>query len=328
MVSRVLVTGATGFLGGAVLRRLIQAGTPAIGQGRNPVRCAQVREEGLDCICWTLPEALPLEAFAALGEVDAVIHCAALSSPFGSRAAFEAANVRGTQAMLDLARQKGVKRFVFVSSPSIYFALRDQLEVTEDSPLPKPFNAYARSKVRAEALVRKAQDVGPIILRPRGLYGPKDTTLLPRLLRAARRRPLPQFRDGRASIDLTFIEDATSAVCATLAAPDSLEGRAYNISGGEVVKISEIVEQTCARADVDVRWRPMPLGPALLAARLVEAAALMYPGQPEPAVTRYGLGLFAFEQSLNLTRARSELGWEPEVSFAEGLRRTFVRSPA
>lgn len=318
-----LVTGATGFLGGAVLRQLLRDGRGALGQGRNPQRCAALQDQGIHSVCWTLPAPLTAQSADALGEIDAIIHCAALSAPFGSRAAFEAANVSGTRTVLDFARRKRVKRFVYISSPSIYFALRDQLDVGEDSSLPKPFNHYAASKQRAESLVRDARDVGPVILRPRGLYGPGDTTLLPRLLSAAEQRALPKFRGGRARIDLTYIDDAVSAVCAALVAPETVEGRAFNISGGEVIAIRQIVEQACDHAGVDLRWCAMPFWPALLAARVIETAATLRPGQHEPTITRYGLGLFAFAQSLNIARAQAELGWQPGVRFSEGVRRTF-----
>ena len=321
MVFRVLVTGATGFLGGAVVRRL---GNAAIAQGRDPAQLASLQRGEFETFRWNLPDPPTADQRAALRGVDAVVHCAGLSSPFGPRAAFQRANVAGTRAVIDLARTLGVRRFVLISSPSVYFALTDQLNVPEDAPLPRPFTHYAESKIQAEVLVRAAPDLSPVILRPRGLYGPGDTALLPRLLRAAKSRALPRFRGGVARIDLTFVDDCVDAIMAALDAPDAV-GATLNISGGEVLKVADIVEQTCARAGLIPRWRNMPLGPALMAARLAETVALLRPGQPEPAVTRYGLGLFAFEQSLDITSARKGLGWAPKVSFADGLDRVFAK---
>ncbi|MEP0964508.1 MAG: NAD(P)-dependent oxidoreductase [Roseobacter sp.] len=323
MDGRVLVTGATGFLGKAVLRRL---GPTCVGQGRNPERCAALAKEGLSVVQWGLPNAAP-EGLALRG-VDAVVHCAALSSPFGRDAVFHAANVLGTQSVLDFARAQNVKRFVFISSPSVYFALRDQVDVSEEVPLPAPFTAYAKSKIAAEKLVRDATDLGPIILRPRGIYGPGDSTLLPRLLKIASARALPRFRGGRARIDLTFVDDVVSAVVSALEAKQDIEGQAFNISGGEVVPVSSIVEMACARAGIVPRWRTMPLVPALVAARVAETLALMRCDPREPLVTRYALGLFAFEQSLDISKARDALGWVPQVRFAEGLERVFDEGAA
>jgi nucleoside-diphosphate-sugar epimerase len=302
-----------------VLRRL---GDEGVGQGRNPARCAALAAEGLNVVQWSLPDAAP--NCPELEQVDAIVHCAGLSSPFGHPDAFHATNVLGTQSVLDLARVRGVKRFVFISSPSIYFALSDQLNVSEYMPLPPPFTPYAKSKIDAERMVNAAPEVGPIILRPRGIYGPGDSTLLPRLLRAAQSRALPRFRQGRARIDLTFIHDVVEAVLSALNAKQVVEGQAFNISGGEVLPVSEIVEAACAWAAIVPRWRAMPLAPALLAARMAETLALMRTEPREPVVTRYGLSLFAFEQSLDISRAQDALGWVPQVRFADGLERVFA----
>jgi nucleoside-diphosphate-sugar epimerase len=323
MKGRVLVTGATGFLGGAVLRRL---GTQGVGQGRDTARLAALEDHGLRTVCWALPD--PAPELRIPDDISAIVHCAGLSAPFGPRRAFHSANVAGTQAVLDFARKRDIRRLVFVSSPSIYFSLNDQLDVSEDKALPRPFTAYAASKIVAENLVMDAKELGPIILRPRGIYGPGDISLLPRLLNSARARALPRFRDGRARIDLTFVDDVVDAVFAALHAGPSVEQRVFNISGGEVIPIRDIVERACKRARITPRWRKLPLQPALIAAQAAEAIALMRPGQPEPPITRYALGLFAFEQSLNISRAQNELGWTPTVSFSEGLERTFKAGDA
>jgi len=314
---RILVTGATGFLGKAVLRRL---GRGAIGQGRDPARCAALSTEGFDVVQWSLPQ--PAPDCAKLRKVDTIVHCAALSSPFGRYDGFHAANVEGTQAVLNFARRQDVKRLVFISSPSIYFAPRDQLNVREDMRLPSPFTPYAKSKVAAEELVRSS-NVPAIILRPRGIYGQGETTLLPRLLKAANTRALPRFRSGRARIDLTFVDDVVEAILVALDPNPTLEGQAFNISGGETLPISEIVEAACLHAGIVPRWRNLPLAPALMAARVAETHALMRRIPCEPVVTPYGLALFAFEQSLDLSRARDLLDWEPKVRFADGLGRVF-----
>ena len=293
-----------------------------IGQGRNAQGLAALQAQGLDTVRWSLPDPAPLAQIP--DNIGAIVHCAGLSAPFGPRAAFQRANVLGTQAVLDFARARGIRRVVFISSPSVYFMLADRLNLAENSALPRPFTAYAESKIQAEALVMAAGGVGPVILRPRGIYGPGDISLLPRLLNAAQQRALPRFRGGRARIDLTFVDDVTEAVLAALRAGPEAERRIFNISGGEVIAIRDIVERSCARAGITPRWRSLPLAPALFAARLAETAALLRPGQPEPRITRYALGLFAFEQSLDIARARSELGWTPQVPFSEGLERVFA----
>lgn len=325
-MGRVLVTGASGFLGSHVMARLAALGTQALGLGRDAQRCAALEAAGHEVVRLDLSKPFGAAAERDLGTVDAIVHCAALSAPFGRLADFETANVTATRNLVDLARRQGVRRFVHISSPTVCFAYRDQLGVREEAALPPPVNHYARTKRQGEEIVLAAPETRPVVLRPRGLYGPGDRTLLPRLLQVARSRPLPLFRDGRARIDLTYIDDVVDAVLAALSAGGSAEGQIFNVSSGEVVPVRRIAEAACARAGVQPRWRKMPLWPAMLAAGVAETVAELLPGRPEPPVTRYGLGLFAYAQSLDIAKAARILGWAPKVSLEEGLDRTFGKA--
>ncbi|WP_377506877.1 NAD-dependent epimerase/dehydratase family protein [Octadecabacter sp. R77987] len=315
-MDRVLVTGATGFLGGALLARLSQSGTPAVGIGRDPDRIAALRNLGFQMVAHDISQPL-----SDIPDIDAVVHCAALSAPFGRRQAFVAANVTGTQNIADFAAARGIERVVHISSPTVGFAFADQLDQREDAPLPPPVNHYAATKAAGETLIRRHLPKA-VILRPRGIYGAGDTALLPRVLRAAKARPLPLFRDGAARIDLTHVDDVVSAILAALDAPDA-QGTTLNVSGGEVIAVRDIVDQACARAGITPRWRAARLWPMMQAARLIEGVAHLRSTPREPLVTRYGLGLFAYAQSLDISAARRVMGWQPQVTFAQGLDRTF-----
>jgi nucleoside-diphosphate-sugar epimerase len=319
-VTAIAITGATGFLGGALARKLLGTGQPVIAMGRNETKLAALEQLGATCIAGDLSRGAPP---APGTDVSAVVHCAALSSAWGAYAGFRAANVYATSSALAFARISGARRFVHISTPSLYFRLCDQRLVREDMALPQPVNAYAATKREAESLVRTQTDLDYLILRPRGLYGPGDTALLPRLLRAARTGPLPLVRSGSAETDLTHIDDVVDSVLAALRAPAGLPKRVFNISGGEPKSIRTITEAACARAGVAVRWRSMPSRVLLVAARAMEVASHMQSQRPEPRITAYGAGLFAFTQTLDISAAKAHLGWSPAVSFEEGLRRTF-----
>ena len=319
-MGRVLVTGATGFLGGHVARALGPLNVVALG--RDPDKCADLKAQGFDVLQHDLRR--PLHA---VPNIEAIVHCAALSSAFGPYKAFKHANVDAVQNVVDLAKRLKVRRLVHISSPTIYFKMADRLDLSEDALLPRPINHYAATKRAGEDIIRSAPEVGAVILRPRGIYGPGDTTLLPTLLRAAQRRPFPMLRGGAACIDLTHVEDVVRAVQCALKEDDALNGQVFNISGGEVLPIRTIVDQTCVSAGVTARWRNVPLGLALGVARMSEICASL-PGLPPPTVTRYTLGLFAFAQSLDISKARTLMDWTPQIKFAEGLANTIKANAA
>ncbi len=320
---RVLVTGATGFLGGQLVQHLNRKNCEVIATGRNAERCQNLRSQGHSVFQWDIVAPLAKVPQNLPNSIDVVVHCAALSSPFGRRTSFQNINVDGTRNVLDLAEKLGAQHFVLISSPSVYFALKDQLNVREDMNLPPPFNDYAATKATAEKLVCRRSSVRSVILRPRGIYGAGDTTLLPRLIRAARARPLPIFRNGKASIDLTHVDDVVGAVEHAIQARDVPSGDVFNISSGQVLPISEIVHKVCERTKLAVRWRHLPLKPALVAAGVMEQTAKAFPVLGEPIATRYGLALFAFAQSLDITKAYESLGWTPKITFDQGLDLTF-----
>ena len=233
-------------------------------------------------------------------------------------------SVRGTHNVLASARKaETIRRFVHISTPSVYFRFNNQLNVRETQPLPRPVNAYAATKALGEQDVLAALDLDPVILRPRGLYGRGDTALLPRLMNTARKSPLPLMNAGQTVTDLTHVDDVVSAVHAALDVASTPTKRLFNISGGVPLNLKSVTEEAGRRAGVSVSWRPVPTWAALAVARSLEIVARLRPGQPEPKVTAYGIGLFAFSQTLDISAARDVLGWTPRIGIKEGLERTF-----
>lgn len=175
-MAAIAITGATGFLGGVLARRLLSLGQPVIAMGRDRDKLAALEKLGARVLPCDLSCGAPL---ADGLEADALVHSAALSSAWGRAADFRAANVTGTQSAVILTRSIGARRFVHISTPSLYFRFRDQPLVREDAALPPPVNAYAATKREAEQVALAAADLDPVILRPRGIYGAGDVALLP-----------------------------------------------------------------------------------------------------------------------------------------------------
>ncbi len=318
---RAIVTGATGFLGSRLAARLKAEGWDVVGMGRDAERGAWLSERGI--------RFLPLD-FAApgrmhsLGTADVLIHAGALSSAFGRRRDFLTANVEGTRTAIELSHQAGVRRLVFISSPSVYARFSDQLGLAETTPLPPPLTPYAESKAMAETLVLAEPDLSPIVLRPRAIYGPGDKALLPRLIRAAKSGKLPLLRGGVALTNLTYVDDVIDAILAAVSADRHEVRGVFNIAGSETLRLTEVVERVASRTGLEISWRNVPWVVGLAAARLSEALAWLKSGAPEPAVTVHALTSFAFSQTLDTSKARRVLGFVPKVSFEEGLDRTLA----
>ena len=319
---RVLVTGAAGFLGRRLVLRLAGAGFSVIAHGRSRASLAGLEASVSKVVAWNMTKESGPE-LGKLGQLDAVVHCAGLSSNWGARAAFEAANVHGTARLLEHLQEWGSPHLIHVSSSSVYFALRDRLDVEELGPLPRPINDYAWSKRAAERLVLGQRHSGATVIRPRGLYGHGDTALLPRLVRAATKGPLPLFRDGSAVIDLTHVDDVVAAILAILDARPAARGKIYNVSGGQPLPVRSIIERAAGKAGVSVSWKPTPWPVARAALTATEAWHRAFIPSREPVATVYSAGLLAFSQTMNIGRIRQEIGWRPEIDFDHGLERTF-----
>jgi nucleoside-diphosphate-sugar epimerase len=320
---KILVTGGTGFLGRHLVWRLADLGHEVCFTGRDAEKARQVAESAsrsatFAAISHAAPDALASLTRAMTG-ADAVVHCAALSSPWGRREDFYDANVQSTAQVLSAMQTHRVARLVHISTPSIYFQFRDRIGVREDEPLPPPVNHYAQTKREAERLVRAAP-VSAIILRPRGIFGAWDETLLPRLLRLLRKKRFPLFNGGNALIDLTYVDNVVDAIVLALCLQDPIEST-FNISNGQPQRAGDLFAQLAQTFNLP--WHPwrMPLFTGLALAHACEIAGRVARGW-EPPLTRYTVGTVAYSQTLDLQRARDYLGYVPRVDIREGIRRT------
>jgi len=316
---RILVTGATGFLGGWVVRDLLARGHAVRALGRNGPALAALTAAGAETARADLREAAAVAA--ACAGVDAVCHAGAMSAPWGPTAEFHAVNVTGTRNVLAGCRAAGVRRLVHVSSPSVVFTGRDCEHQPESAPYPRRFaSVYSLTKKLAEDLVNAegAAGLSAAILRPKALFGPGDTALLPRLLAAARCGRLPQIGAGENRVDLTYVENAALAVRLALENPEARG--TFTITNGEPVLLWDVVRRVLAHHGLPTRLRRLPLGAALAAAGLMEARAALT-GR-EPPLTRYSVAILARTQTYDLSAARAALGYAPAVSLEEGIRRT------
>jgi nucleoside-diphosphate-sugar epimerase len=252
-----------------------------------------------------------------------VFHVGALSAPWGRRADFYAVNVGGTEAVISGCLAHGVRRLVYVSSPSVVFAGRDQHDLSEAAPYPRRFaSLYSLTKKLGEDRVNAAADkLETVILRPKAIFGPGDRALLPRLIAAARADRLPQIGDGRNLVDLTYVENVAQALVLAMQA-HAAAGKTYTITNDEHPALWEVIRQVLQHLGLSTYLRQLPLGAALAAARLMELRAALT--GKEPLLTRYSVSILARTQTYNISAARRDLGYQPGVSLAEGITRTLA----
>ena len=317
MTRRALVTGATGGLGLALTHDLLAAGYAVRATGRSPTAIQRLGDMGAEVAAGDLFELGP---DAVCRDINVIFHAAALSSPWGSDADFQRANVDLTRDLLAAARRAGVGSFVFVSSPSVYARWADQTGLTENTPWPdRPLNAYSRTKGEAERLVLAADAprFRTVAIRPRAIIGPDDAVLLPRILKLVKRGRFPLFRDGRALVELTDVRDAARALRLADAHREAAGGQAINITGGNPLPIRDLVGKLGHALNVDVRIVSIPLAFGQALAVVSDALCGILPGRPEPALTPYTLSTLAWSQTFDLSRARRLLGYEPAHDAVE-----------
>lgn len=322
----VLVTGGTGFLGGAVARRFQELGWTTTITGRNRAKGEALSKLGIAFEALDLAEldSRGREALRKLCEAkDVVVHCAALASPWGPYEGFYRANVVATRHLLAACRSAGVRRFVHISTPSVYFDYQHRRDIRESDPLPeKHATAYAETKWQADLDVADAARAGleTISLRPRAIFGPGDTSVLGRAMRAAKNGRVPLVDGGRSFIDMTYIDNAVDAVVLAANAPASLSGRVYNITNGEPKPIQEVFDLLFEKLQWKIRYLRLPFVIAHFVARVVEWVVPRFTGK-EPPITRYAIGLMSKSQTLDIRAAREDLGYAPSVSLAQGFER-------
>lgn len=321
----ILVTGGTGFLGQHLSRALLAEGNRVRLMGRNlqqPGVLALV-EMGAAAIEADLRDEKAVRAACRGAEV--VFHVGALSAPWGNRSDFYAINVGGTRSVLEGCKEHGVRRLVYVSSPSVVFDGRDQVNQTEDAPYPARFaSLYSLTKKLGEDLVNAATGLETVIVRPKAMFGPGDTALLPRLITAARLGRLPQIGNGRNLVDLTYVDNVVHAL--TLSAKAKAEaavGHTYTITNGEHVPLWRVIRSTLRRLNLPTQMRRIPLPVALVLAGAMEAWAGVT-GR-EPTLTRYTASILARTQTYDISAARRDLDYMPCVSFAQGMERTLAQ---
>ncbi len=325
-VVRVLVTGGGGFLGLALCRAL-QA------RGHSVTSVSRSRHAALDALGVPQRQGDLADRDATLrafdGGFDAVLHNAAKAGVWGRHDDFHSANVIGTENVLAACRAHAIPRLVHTSTPSVTHRATRPVEGAgaDEVPYGEPFKShYATTKAIAERAVLAANSdaLSTVALRPRLIWGPGDTQILPRLVARARSGRVRLVGGGDNLVDTTYIDNAAQAHCDALEhlhAGAACAGKAYFISNGEPWPLREVLNGLLQAADAPTVRKSIPYGAAYVIGAVCEALWTLLPLRDDPPLTRFLAEQLSTPHWYSMSPAQRDFGYVPRVSMADGLQR-------
>ena len=312
------VTGGSGFIGGALIERLLAEGWDVRALARSEGAAGRLGELGAEPVSGDLGDGRSLRAGAEGCEV--AFHAAAKVEDWGDPHEFERVNVGGTQNVIAACRDAGVRRMVHVGTEAAVTALEPLVNVNEDAPLrPDSPALYSSTKAKAEQRVRAANGGGleTVVIRPRFVWGRGDTTLLPAIVDLVRSGRFRWIGGGAHLTDTTHVDNTVEGLW--LAATKAPPGGVYFVTDGEPVLFRDFVTRLLATQGVTPPDKSVPPGLARALAFGSELAwrRLKRPGPPP--LTRFAVWVSSQECTLDISRAERDLGYRPPKSREDGL---------
>jgi nucleoside-diphosphate-sugar epimerase len=325
-VKRVVVTGASGFVGRGIVTALLEVGYQVVAQYRRENPPEELREaaaKGADLFRCDLLRASEEKRLAdLLTDAWGVVHAAANVSLTGPKSHFESTNVDVTRELLDAAAAAGCKRFLYVGSMAVH-GFHEHFDTTENGPYYRLSCHYQRTKKAAENIVIgiKYRELTATVLRAGFVYGPGASTIMSLVLELVAKEKLPLLGGFDVYNCFVHVRDFARAVCLSLEAP-AAAGEVFNIAGDNQVTLKEAA---VAAAEIMGKRPPrikLPAGLALGAGIILERihTALRLPG--EPILSRYIAGQLTSNFHFNSGKAKRLLGFAPAVGWESGLRET------
>lgn len=316
-----VLTGANGFVGSNLSRRLLDEGLNPMGVVRETSDLTFIEGLDLDLAAPGLERVEPLvDIFEG---ADVVFHCASLTGDWGPMEDYKKANVENTENVVRAAARAGVSRLVYVGS-TVVFGFDGNVNTPETAEKdPEPF-PYCVTKLEAEQLVQSLSrelDLEYSIIRPGNVYGPRD--------RVTSMKLFPFLEDGK----FVHVDGGTPLTCPTyvgnlvdalllVARKEEAAHRDYNITDGLEITWEEYIDVTCEKLDVDPPGMGVPSLLAYPVACLMEGTYTFFGAEHPPPITRYRIKQVSHDYHFSIDRARRELGYQPRVGLEEGLRRT------
>ena len=309
---KVLITGGRGLLGSSVVQEILKAGHECVVVQRNPSGIAGAREFLDDLTA-------PRNRDQWLAGVDVVVHLAAKVGIVGSYQEFFDANVQATQMLLEAAKQHGVKRFIYASSPSVAHTGSALIGAGAQPAQPaRVRGAYSQTKALAEleVLAANTSSFSTLALRPHLVWGPGDTQLIQRIVERARSGRLFYIDGGYALIDTTYVSNAAQAFACSLTAVPEAFGRPHMVTNGEPRTVRETLMRITQAAGVPEPSRSVSFRIAMAAGHAAEFA--WRNRSSEPPLTSFLVEQLATAHWFDIEQTKRLLNWNPTISLDEG----------
>lgn len=326
---RILVTGGGGFLGSYLIKELLK--NPSyIVTNFSRHSYPSLEDIGVPTIRGDLQKIEDVNRALDQG-FDAIFHVAALAGVWGKYEDYYGINYLGTKNLLEAARNKGVKRFVYTSTPSVVFGKGDLMGVDEKSPYATHhLNAYSETKTMAEKLVLEMNDSKLFMtcaLRPHLIWGPGDPHLFPRVIQKGREGKLKIVGDGENMVDIIYVENAALAHVQAfehLTPGSAVCGQAYFLGQERPVKLWDFINQVLGFVKVEPVISSIDVTTAYRLGWFLEKMfKLLGIQKPEPPMTRFVALNLGKSHYFSHEKAKRDFGYVPKVSIEEGLKRTF-----
>lgn len=317
---KIFITGITGFIGKRLAEFLADQedkNYQIVGCGRSPNSDFKAPIKYIQIKDWRSED-----LYLSVEGSDVVVHCAGKAGAWGDYQDFFHANVELTEKILEISKRAGVKRFINLSSPSMYFQLKDQLNLKEEDVPSKFFDAYGETKFLSEKKVEEyhSKDFLTVSLRPRGVIGAGDTNWFPRIIDLYKAGKLITPGEGQNLADFTSVKNLVVYMEQLFSAPAETFGTVYNISNGEPVQLWSFILRNLSKIEGhEIKPRSLPRVLLMTMASLSQFFAKLFKANREPKLLPLKIGVASYSFTLDIEKARRQGGYQPSQSTDEAM---------